>query len=149
MELIAGSRIVKAQQRVHAAVPYSNQITEVVQHLAAAGASADTSLLVGRPEVHTACYVVVAADRGLCGGYNAGVLRAAEGAMKDDAVREVDHVVVAVGRKAESYLRFRGYRLNRTFSGFTDNPTYEDARQIAAHVVALYTEGTVDAVHLV
>jgi F-type H+-transporting ATPase subunit gamma len=149
MELIAASRIVKAQQRVHAAVPYSHQITQVVQHLAAAGASSDTALLAGREEMRTVCYVVLAADRGLCGGYNSGVLRAAEGAMRDDALKGLDHVVIAVGRKAESYLRFRGYALNRTFTGFTDNPTYEDARRIAAHVMDLYLDGQVDAVHLV
>jgi F-type H+-transporting ATPase subunit gamma len=149
MELIAASRIVKAQQRVHAAVPYSDQITQVVQHLAAAGASSDSELLADRPEIRTVCYVVLAADRGLCGGYNAGVLRAAEGAMKDDAARGAGHTVVAVGRKADSYLRFRGYQLERTFSGFTDNPTYEDARQIADHVMDLYAQGAVDAVHLV
>ena len=79
MELIAGSRIVKAQQRVHAAVPYSEQITEVVHHLAEAGASSDHPILLGRPEVRSICYVIITSDRGLCGGYNSGVLRAAEG----------------------------------------------------------------------
>ncbi|HEX6658521.1 MAG TPA: F0F1 ATP synthase subunit gamma, partial [Ilumatobacter sp.] len=82
MELIAASRIVKAQQRVHAAVPYSEQITEVVRDLAAAGASGDSPLLTGRGEIRTTCYVVITADRGLCGGYNAGVQRAAEGEVK-------------------------------------------------------------------
>ena len=77
MELIAGSRIVKAQQRVQAAVPYSEQITEVVKDLAAAGGSSDSPLLLGRDEIRTTCYVVISADRGLCGGYNAGVQRAA------------------------------------------------------------------------
>src|SRR3954453_21996839 len=75
MELIAASRIVKAQQRVQAAVPYSEQITEVVKHLAAAGASSESPLLAGRPEVNTVGFVIIAADRGLCGGYNTGVLR--------------------------------------------------------------------------
>src|SRR5436190_19837641 len=73
MELIAASRIVKAQQRVHAAVPYSEQITEVVKDLAAAGGEVRSPLLNGRDEVRTKCYVVITADRGLCGGYNAGL----------------------------------------------------------------------------
>ena len=79
MELIAASRIVKAQQRVAAAVPYSEQITEVVKGLAAAGGSTASPLLVGRPTIDNVAYVVITADRGLCGGYNAGVQRAAEG----------------------------------------------------------------------
>ena len=84
MELIAGSRIVKAQQRVSAAVPYSEKITEVVKHLSAGGAVGNSPFLAGRPEVKTTCYVAITADRGLCGGYNTGVLRATEGEIKAD-----------------------------------------------------------------
>ena len=79
MELIAGSRIVKAQQRVSAAVPYSEKITEVVKHLSAGGAVGNSPFLAGRSDVKTTCYVAITADRGLCGGYNTGVLRATEG----------------------------------------------------------------------
>src|SRR5918994_2186781 len=84
MELIAASRIVKAQQRVFAAVPYSEQITDVVRDLAAAGASSDSPLLSGRGEIRTTCYVVITADRGLCGGYKPRVERAAGSQIKAD-----------------------------------------------------------------
>src|SRR5205085_3286324 len=73
MELIAASRIVKAQQRVIAAVPYSDQITDVVQDLAAAGGSTASPLLAGREEIRNVAYVVITEDRGLCGGCNAGL----------------------------------------------------------------------------
>ena len=149
MELIAASRIVKAQQRVHAAVPYSEQITEVVKDLAAAGASSDSPLLVGRSEVKTTCYVVITADRGLCGGYNAGIQRAAEGEVKADVLAGKGYEIIPVGRKAESYFRFRGYRLGQGFAGFSDNPTYADAKAIGQHVVGLYASGEVDRVELV
>src|SRR6059058_919149 len=78
MELIAASRIVKAQQRVAAARPYSEQITEVIRNLAAAGAGMDHPLLKPRDEVRKVGYVVITADRGLAGAYNSGVIRAAE-----------------------------------------------------------------------
>ena len=78
MELIAGSRIVKAQQRVQAARPYSERITQVIGNLAAAGAGGDSPLLNQREDVGTIAYVVVAGDRGLAGGYNSGVIRSAE-----------------------------------------------------------------------
>ena len=149
MELIAASRIVKAQQRVVAAVPYSDLITEVVRDLSAAGAGADAPLLAGRSEVRTVCYVVLSADRGLCGGYNAGVLRATEGEIKRDALQGKDHRIVAVGRKAESYFRFRGYKIAESFAGFTDNPTYAVAKEIGEFVTALYEKGEVDRVELV
>ncbi len=149
MELIAGSRIVKAQQRVQAAVPYSEQITEVVRDLAGAGAATDSPLLAGRDEIKTTCYVAMCADRGLCGGYNAGVQRATEGEIKADVEAGKDYTIVAVGRKAESYFNFRNYTIDEVFAGFTDQPSYEDARRIGEHVVELYASGKVDRVELV
>ena len=149
MELIAASRIVKAQQRVHAAVPYSEKITDVVRDLAVGGAGGDMPLLVGREEVTTTCYVVITADRGLAGGYNAGVQRAAEGEIKADAQRGQRYVIIPVGRKAEGYFRFRGYHLGRPFSGFSDAPGYADAKAIGEHVIDLFQRGEVDKVELV
>ena len=149
MELIAASRIVKAQQRVAAAVPYSDQITEVVKDLAAAGGSTDSPLLAGRETVKNVAYVVITADRGLCGGYNAGVQRAAEGEIKADVLQGRDYSVIAVGRKAESYFRFRGYKIKAQFAGFSDAPSYANAKEIGQHVIDLFVNGEVDRVELV
>jgi F-type H+-transporting ATPase subunit gamma len=150
MELIAASRIVKAQQRVQAAVPYSELITDVVKDLAAAGgATAASPLLAGRDEVRSTAYVAIAADRGLCGGYNAGIQRAAEGEIKADLEAGRNYRIVAVGRKVEGYFRFRGYNIDSSYTGFSDQPTYEDARQIGRHVIELFTSGEVDRVELV
>ena len=149
MELIAGSRIVKAQQRVAAAVPYSERITEVVKDLAAGGAGSSSAFLKVRDEIRTTCYVAITADRGLCGGYNAGVLRATEGEVKADVLASKNYVVVPVGRKAENYFRFRGYKTSKSFIGFSDAPKYEDAKAIGQFVVDLFLSGEVDRVELV
>ncbi|CAB4533569.1 unannotated protein [freshwater metagenome] len=149
MELIAGSRIVKAQQRVAAAVPYSERITEVVKDLAAGGAGNSSAFLKVRDEIRTTCYVAITADRGLCGGYNAGVLRATEGEVKADVLASKNYVVVPVGRKAENYFRFRGYKTSKSFTGFSDAPKYEDAKAIGQFVVDLFLSGEVDRVELV
>src|SRR3954463_14561119 len=149
MELIAASRIVKAQQRVIAAVPYSDQITDVVQDLAAAGGSTASPLLAGRDEIRNVAYVVITADRGLCGGYNAGVQRAAEGEIKADVLQGRDYSVIAVGRKAESYFRFRGYKIKGQFAGFSDAPGYADAKAIGQYVVDLFVNGEVDRIELI
>jgi F-type H+-transporting ATPase subunit gamma len=148
-ELIAASRIVRAQQRVHAAQPYSDQITEVVKDLAAAGGEIRSPLLVGRPQIRRACHVVIAADRGLSGAYNSSVIRAAEGEIKSDTLKDIGYSLVLVGRKAESYYRFRGYDIDAVFTGFTETPTYEDARNIARRVTELYLNEEVDSVELV
>lgn len=149
MELIAASRIVKAQQRVAQAVPYSEQITEVVKDLAAAGGASQSPLLAGRDVVRATAYVVISADRGLCGGYNAGVQRAAEGEIKAGALGGTDYTIVAVGRKAEGYFRFRGYKIASAFGGFSDSPSYAHAKEIGEYVMDLFVRGEVDRVELV
>ena len=149
MELIAGSRIVRAQQRVHAAVPYSERITDVVRDLAQAGEQAESPLLQARPEIKKVCYIVMVADRGLCGAYNANVLRAGEGEIKQDVLDGLDYSIVAVGRKAESYYRFRGYKVDAAFTGFSDNPTYADARKVAEWAIERFVAGELDRVRIV
>ncbi|HEV2309835.1 MAG TPA: F0F1 ATP synthase subunit gamma [Acidimicrobiia bacterium] len=148
MELIAASRIVRAQARVHAAVPYSEMITQVVRDLAAAGAGTDSPLLAPRPEIRKVAHVVLTADRGLCGGYNANVIRAAEGSMREHAALGRDYSLIVVGRKAESYFRFRHYRIDNSFTGFSDQPSYEDARTVARAVEAPFLAGECDLVEV-
>ena len=122
-------------------MPYSEKITEVVADLAAAGAAKDSPLLAGRDVVNTTCYVAINGDRGLCGGYNAGVQRATEGEVKADALAGREYLIVPVGRKAGRYFRFRGYRLGEGFEGFSVRPTLADAKAIGAYVVELFTSG--------
>ncbi|HET6832421.1 MAG TPA: F0F1 ATP synthase subunit gamma [Acidimicrobiales bacterium] len=148
MELIATSRIAKAQQRVAAARPYSEQITEVLRNLAAAGAAGDSPLLTERDQVRTVAYVVVAADRGLCGAYNSTVIRAAERSMQRQRGEGRQTRLVTVGKKATSYFRFRGWDIDASFEGFADQPAYEDARRIAEHVATRFESGEYDLVEL-
>jgi F-type H+-transporting ATPase subunit gamma len=149
MELIAASRIVRAQARVQAAVPYSDTITEVVRDLAAAGAGSDSALLTPRPELRKVAQIVITADRGLCGGYNSSVIRAAEGEMREFGDRGADYGLVIVGRKAESYFRYRDFRFDAVFTGFSDQPSYENARAIARAVEEPFLAGAYDLVQLV
>jgi F-type H+-transporting ATPase subunit gamma len=145
MELIATSRIVKAQQRVVAARPYAEELRRVVANVIAAGAP-DHPLLRRREEIRRTGLVVVAADRGLAGAYNANVLRRAEaqGRVVGSGLR-----LFPVGRKAENHFRARGYEIERAYGGITDRPAFDDARRVAADVMTAYEAGTVDAVDLV
>ncbi|HEY5166023.1 MAG TPA: F0F1 ATP synthase subunit gamma [Acidimicrobiia bacterium] len=149
MELIAASRIVKAQARVHAAVPYSDTITEVMHDLAAAGAGSDSPLLNPRSDVGKVAHIVVTADRGLCGAYNSTVIRAAEGSMREQSAQGRDYGLIVVGRKAEAYFRFRHYRIDAAFTGFSEQPTYEDARVIARAVEGPFLGGEYGLVELI
>src|SRR5215216_1484752 len=107
MELIAASRIQKAQQRADAARPYSEKLTDVIRNLAAAGAGGGSPLLAEREQVENVAYVVIAGDRGLCGAYNGNVIRAAERSMNRQRADGVQTRLITVGKKATSYFRFR------------------------------------------
>ena len=149
MELIAASRIVKAQGRVAAARPYSEKITEVLRNLSTGGAGGDHPLLKGREQVSTVAYVVVTADRGLAGGYNNNVIRAAERAIRADRAQGRDIKLYVVGKKANGYFRFRREPIEASFLGVTDQPAYEQAREIAQAVAEAFDNAEVDAVHVV
>ena len=148
MELIAASRIVKAQQRVAAARPYSEQITEVIRSLAAGGADLSHPLLARSEDVSTVAYVVVTADRGLAGAYNSNVIRAAERDLRAEQQKGRDYSLICLGRKSESYFRFRGYDIAASFSGMSEQPRFEDARQVAEAITAPFLEGDVQLVKL-
>jgi len=147
MELISASRIVKAQQKVAAARPYAEQITNVIRNLSAAGAGGGQPLLTPR-DVSTVGVIVLAADRGLAGGYNSAVIRLAEKAVLDAEAEGHSTQLFAVGRKAVTYFRYRGRDVAAEFTGFTDSPSFEDARRIAEEVVGRFEAGDLDRVEL-
>jgi F-type H+-transporting ATPase subunit gamma len=147
MELIAASRIVRAQARVEAARPYSEQITHVIANLTGGGSELKSPLLQPR-EVHRVAYVVIAGDRGLSGAYNTSVIRTAERALQRQVAEGRDYGLVVVGRKGEAYFRFRDYTIDASFTGFTDEPHYENAKEIAGAVIAGFESEQYDRVEL-
>src|ERR1700733_7274199 len=133
-ELIATSRIAKAQARVQAARPYATEITSMLTDLAGASAL-DHPLLVERESPKRAGVLVVSSDRGLCGAYNANVLRRSEelfSLLREEGKRPV---LYTVGRKAQGYYNFRGRDVTESWTGFSDRPTYENAKEIADTLV--------------
>ena len=142
-ELIATSRISKAQARVQAARPYAAEITTMLTNLADASAL-DHPLLVERDEPRRAAVLVVSSDRGLCGGYNANVLRRAEelsSLLREDGKTPVLYVV---GRKALNYYRFRQRKVIESWTGFSEQPTYASAQAIADVLVTGFMAGADD-----
>ena len=149
MELIAASRIVKAQARVQAAQPYADGITGVMRDLAAGGAGTTNPMLAARDTIATVAYIAIAADRGLCGGYNTQIVRTTERAMRAEAAAGRRTLLVTSGRKPESYFRFRDVPIEASFAGFSDGPSYEDARAIAASLSQKFLDGEIDRVEIV
>jgi F-type H+-transporting ATPase subunit gamma len=147
MELIAASRIVRAQLRVRQSVPYTQKMTEVIRNVGRAAGSTK-HLLLERREVRTVGVVVVTSDRGLAGAYNSGIIRMAEARLIGHRRAGRDVRLYVVGKKAQTYFRFRGYQIDRAFLGVTDTPGYGDARAITRVVIDAFAIGEVDAVEV-
>src|ERR687891_314486 len=148
MELIAASRILKAQQRVLAARPYADQLTSTMEDVARQTGALVHPLLEERPAKRAAVFLVTS-DRGLAGAYNANVLRRAEGVLGRLRRDRVEPALYVAGRKGQSYFRFRGVPMVRTWTGVSEVPTYEAAEEIGETLIGTFSEEEVDAVHAV
>ena len=142
-ELIATSRIAKAQARVMSARPYSTEITNMLTELASASAL-DHPLLVARENPTRAAVLVVSSDRGLCGAYNANVLRRAEELFALLREEGKEPAIYSVGRKALGYYSFRQRALAQSWTGFSERPSYQQAREIAETLVTAFMSGVDD-----
>ena len=145
MELVATSRIAKAQARVAASQPYAVAITHVMTALAS-NANIDHPLLQPREVVRRAGVLVITSDRGLCGGYNANAIRTAEqliSRLREDGKQVTLYVV---GRKGVTYYRFRKRPIEASWTGFSEQPTFADAREIGRTLIEAFVAGA-DDVH--
>jgi F-type H+-transporting ATPase subunit gamma len=149
MELVAASRLRRAQARIQNLRPYADRLQQLAVEVAAATSHTQDQPLLERREVKGVAVLALTADRGLAGAFNANVIRRslAVAAEHRAAGRQVHWL--AVGRKGSSSLRFRGQEIEASYTGITDRPTYADARAIAERAAELYTEGEVDLVVMV
>ncbi|HET7170783.1 MAG TPA: ATP synthase F1 subunit gamma [Gaiellales bacterium] len=149
MELVAASRLRRAQARIEALRPYADRMQQLTVEVAAATSRAHDQPLLARRGVSTVAVVALTADRGLAGGFNANVVRRSlEVAARE---RGDGHEVIwlAIGRRGTSTLRFRGQEIETDYTGITDRPAYADAQAIAQRVADLYTEERIDRVVMV
>lgn len=152
MELIASSRIVKAQQRVDASLPYTQELLRAISAAVSNGGSKHP--LVTASEVRKrAAIIMVTADRGLAGAYSSAVIKETESLnslLKEEGVEPVHFIV---GRKGLGFYKFRERAIAASWTGFTDQPTYENAQEIAQTVLEYFlkepVDGGVDEIHVV
>jgi len=144
MKAVATAKMAKAQERVIAARPYSQYIKEVLGRLAAAAGDARHPLLEVR-EPQKVCYVVITADRGLCGAFNANILRRALAEVQ----KWPDVSIVAVGRKGRDFFRFRGWKIAQQYVRLGEDIKIGHAKEIARYVMDSYARGEFDHVYLV
>jgi F-type H+-transporting ATPase subunit gamma len=144
MELIASSRIVKAQARVEASRPYANQLTSAMEDLARQAGTISHPLLEDREEPVKAGVLVVTSDRGLAGSYNSNVLKIAEQTIGEVRRRGLEPVVYVVGKKGVGYFRFRGVPMRNSWQGFSEVPPYEKAEEIGRALIQDFAAHEID-----
>jgi F-type H+-transporting ATPase subunit gamma len=147
MELIATSRIVKAQQRVEAARPYAERLTAAITDVASASSALRHPLLEERPDPTAAAVFVVTSDRGLAGAYSSNVLRRAEELFTLLRQEGKEVKLFVSGRKGVSFYRFRQRPIEQSWVGFSETPSYDDAKEIADAMIERFTSGDVDEIH--
>jgi F-type H+-transporting ATPase subunit gamma len=155
MELIASARIVKAQQRLGRAVPYTRELYAAISAAATHATGINNHPLTAKARLQQrAIYLVVTADRGLAGAYSANIIREGEALttlLKERGFEEV--IPYVVGRKGESYYRFREREMGASWTGFSDQPDFQHAKEIADALLQRFLlrteEGGADEIHIV
>jgi F-type H+-transporting ATPase subunit gamma len=149
MELVAGSRLRRAQARIEALRPYADRMQQLVIDVAAATGEAHDQPLLARRDVKRVAVVALTGDRGLAGAFNATVVRRSLEIARDQRSAGNEVVWLVVGRRGASTLRFRRQSISADYTGITDRPSYADAQAIAERVADLYSDGEVDRVVMV
>ena len=152
-ELIASSRIIKAQQRLHEAAPYARELTRAVEAVVSRSENVDHPLTRPVPTPRRAAVLILTSDRGFCGGFNANVLREAQGLRALLRGQGLDVTTYVSGRKGIVWHRFRGRDVAAEWSGFSDTPRQNNAAEISRALLDAYAlasqDGGVDEIHIV
>jgi F-type H+-transporting ATPase subunit gamma len=147
MELVAASRIVKAQGRLLQARPYAERIQEAIRELAGVTeVMNEFPLLKPRDEIRTTGIVVITSDRGLAGSYNSNVIRLGVNLTREATKAGRASRLYVVGRKGLSFFRFQGFEISKHWIGVSDTPHYENAEEIGEELVKAFIEGELDEV---
>ncbi|HEV2093427.1 MAG TPA: ATP synthase F1 subunit gamma, partial [Rubrobacter sp.] len=146
LQTVSAVKFRKAEARVKRARPYADNVEQMMRDVSRS-ASGDSPLLAGR-EVRRVVVATLTADRGLAGGFNAQVLRRTV-QFRAEKGKEADLGQVASGRKSVAFFRFRNIELDHVYTGYTDSPTYEQAREIGRALTALFEDEKADEVYLI
>ncbi|MDA9840367.1 ATP synthase F1 subunit gamma [Rubripirellula sp.] len=149
MELIATARYKKAMDRAHAVTAYTDRLSQIVSSLSAAGTEVDHPLLQPRDNPKAVRVLVLSSNRGLCGGYNAGILRAAAPRIRELAASIGNVTVDVSGKRGINGLKFRGIQTAETYMQFEDQPAYDEVEKIASGFLDQYITGQFDRLEVV
>jgi F-type H+-transporting ATPase subunit gamma len=147
MEMVAASRLRKAQEAAQASRPYAEKLKEVVASIAAGTKGVKHPMLESRPVKKTG-YLVITSDRGLAGGYNANILRKVTQTIREKHQSSDEYVLFVIGRKGRDYFRRRNMPIVEEVTGLPDSPTFADIKTVAYSAVKKFSEGAYDELYL-
>ncbi|QWU15903.1 F-type H+-transporting ATPase subunit gamma [Paenibacillus sophorae] len=147
MEMVAASKLRKAQEKAEAARPYSQKLKEVVSNIASGTKGIQHPMLVSRPVKKTG-YIVVTSDRGLTGGSNANVLRKVTTLIQERHNSKDEYGLFVIGRKGRDFLRRRDYPIVEEVTELSDTPSFADIKEIAYSAVGQFEEGVFDEIYI-
>jgi F-type H+-transporting ATPase subunit gamma len=148
MELIATSRFQRALKRATEAEAYTRKIAEVAADLSRSAGSVSHPLLETRKEIKNTVLLVLCSNRGLCGGYNSGILREANAGIRRIREQGSDLHLELSGKRAIAYYRYQGVTAEKTFTHFEDRPRFEEVEELANRYLAEYIAGKIDRVEV-
>lgn len=148
MKMVSAAKLRKAQEKAESSRPYTGKLQEVLARLVSISVDAKHPLLEKHDPVKKVAYVVVTADRGLCGAFNTNIIKKALVAMAEED-RQVESSIVAVGRKSRDFFRKRAYKMQAEFINLGDKLDYSQAKEIGQFITQMYEEGAADEVYIV
>lgn len=143
MELVSTAKLKRARERLEASRPYYETVLDNIQEILSTAGNIRHPLLDKR-EVRSSLYIIISADRGLAGGYNGGIIRLAE-----NTVDKNNSKLITIGTKATDYFKRRGYSIVKDFIGISEEPQYENAKEIGELALKLYEDREVDEINVV
>ena len=150
MELVATAQFRRAMDRAVAASSYTKRIVSLVKDLSHAGVAVTHPLLEERAEIKNVALLVLTANRGLCGGYNANMVRLSMARWKELQEEFGDRAALEIsGRRGISAFRFRGIEPGRTYTQFEDKPTYDEVDELASRYIEEYYDHKIDRLEIV
>lgn len=147
MEMVAASKLRKAQEKAEASRPYADKLKEVVNSIAS-GTQGITHPMLQKREIKKTGYLIITSDRGLCGGYNANILRKLQQTISQNHRSSDEYALFVIGRKGRDYFRRRGLPVVEAVTELPDSPTYADIKSISYKAVKYFEEGQYDVLYL-
>lgn len=149
MELVATSKIKRAEDRIKATRPYAQKMVEIMSNLTTAAGDFSHPLLDAHESIKNTAILVLTSNRGLCGAFNSNILRRAEEVAREEQALGHGVKLLIVGKKGDSYFRFRGYDVTESYLDISDAPTFEEARMLADRLMNMYVDLDVDQVLII